>query len=220
MIYCGIDVGMKGGACLARAGDPPTPLILDPLPTIDIGRGKKVRNQIDGARAWRDLIVPILTFAANGERVHIGIEVPSTRRGESPAGSLRAGIGTGILHGQIIAATAMAGGMITWEEITGQRWQSVAFVGIPGDNPHVRARLLCAQRYPGFPTILPRCHKIHEGIASAVGIFDYLLRRNHDISSGHGAHQRPGSLASRRGTRRRGDRTGADPEAGGVPILP
>lgn len=184
MILVGIDVGMKGGVCAARVGehtahtgDPPTPLILDPLPTVDIGRGKKVRNQIDGTRTWREIFVPLLTFAGAGERVHVAIEVPSTRQGESPAGSLRAGIGTGILHGQASAAADIARGLFTWEEVTAQRWEPIAFAGLPGDDPHVRARLLCARSYPGFPTILPRCRVPHEGIASAVGIFDYLLRR-------------------------------------------
>ena len=141
----GIDPGMTGG--LAELDD--TGKVVQVLPMPMTGKELDV-----------DTIIGVVHGLPEGSRVFVERVASMPKQGV--ASSFKFGYGTGMLHGIIRSAR------VPLELVGPVQWQKCGPGATGGDKDITAA--WAARNFPGTQLILPRCRKVHEGIADALGI--------------------------------------------------
>lgn len=141
----GIDPGMTGG--IAELDD--TGKVVQVLPMPMTGKELDV-----------DTIIGIVHGLPEGSRVFVERVGAMPKQGVSGVWTFAYGVG--LLHGLVRSAR------VPLELVGPVQWQKCG-PGATGGDKGITASW-AARNFPGTQLVLPRCRKVHEGIADALGI--------------------------------------------------
>ena len=155
----GIDPGMKGGIAVIQNGlaNPDRPSIYA-IPMLMAGK------EIDAAA-----LQSMLESVDEGGFIIAYIEKVGAMPKQGVSSTFKFGCGYGMIRG------VLTGLGIPYQLVTPQAWKKEVLAGLPHDK--AGAAQHCAARWPSVNLILPRCRTIHDGMADAVCIAEYGLKK-------------------------------------------
>lgn len=164
MSYAGFDPGLDGGiALVGRDG-----VIVEPMPTLELKKGKSTKRYMDVQALIRWL------KAHRSEIRSAVLEQPGYRPGQSTQSGATVGRNFGIIEG-VLAALG-----IPYEIVTPQAWMKDMHQGIAKDMDSKSRSLLAVSRlFPGMDLRRSeRCKNPHDGMAEALLLAEWQRRRH------------------------------------------
>ena len=151
----GIDPGLSGGYAI-RFADKPISTVAYPMPLVG--------GEID--------VSEIAEHFSTLDSVKVFIEKVHSMPKQGVSSTFKFGVG----YGKLLGMCQVMGW--SYELVTPQAWKKVVLAGTSKDKD---AAIQVAHRlYPEIKLLLPKCRKAHDGMADALCVLEWGLRRIND----------------------------------------
>ena len=148
MITIGIDNGLKGA--IVAINDDYKLLAWYDTPTIQLKKGKKIKNQYAPATMVSIIESILLEHAPSKEKVIVWLEMAQAMPKQGLSSTFTTGRGFGLWEGIV------AGLGLRYDIVSPRTWTKAVLKDLPPGDPKDRSMMKCQRLFPELPLVKPR----------------------------------------------------------------